>query len=253
MLETDFTADFNDAIMLQEINEVACTRSFYLLYHPDWIFQWTSLHKRGRAWHEYLEEILKPIVKNKKRGGDFSVEGDYKTTFINELMKITYFEDKVPVEALMDNLKTIILAGSEPLSIALSNVLTMLAIHPDIDQKVYQEIQSFYEPGKLDGITIKKFTYLDRVIQETLRLLTIVPGTVRDTMADTYIDGIGLIPKGTKVGLAIIKMHRDPGIWGPECHKFDPDNFLPEKVAARHPYSYVPFSGGARNCIGKYW
>lgn len=60
-----------------------------------------------------------------------------------------------------------------------------------------------------------------------------------------------MIPKGTKIGIVISKMHRDPNIWGPSCDKFDPDNFLPEKVAARHPYSYLPYSGGARNCIGE--
>lgn len=189
MLETDFIADYNDAIMLQEINEVACTRTFYILYHPDWIFRWTSLHKRAQAWHEYLENILKPIIKNKRRLGDLTNENEQKPSFINELLKITYFEEKVPTKAIMDNLKTIILAGSEPLSIALSNVLTMLAIHPEIDQKVYQEIQEFYQPGRstLDTVTLKRFTYLERVIQETLRLLTVVPGTIRDTLADTYI------------------------------------------------------------------
>lgn len=193
MLETDFTADYNDAMMVQEINEVACTRAFNLLYHPDWIFQWTSLHRRAKAWHEYLENILDPIITSKKRCGDVSVEGDYKTSsFINELLKISYIENKVPYKAMMDNLKLIILAGSEPLSIALSNVLTMLAIYPEIDNRVYQEINEFYKEGTcLDSTTVKQFTYLDRVIKETLRLLTVVPGTTRDTLADTFIRKYG--------------------------------------------------------------
>lgn len=178
MFDTEFHADDNDAIMIQEISEVACMRSLFLLYHPDWIFQWTSLHRRTKAWHEYLEDILKPIIMAKKRCGDVSVERDYKSTFIKELLKISYFEDIVPVTALMYNLKTIFLTRSEPLSIAISNVLIMLAMQPDVDGKVHQEIKELYQDSiPLDYTTNKKFTYLDRVTKETLRLITV----------DTYI------------------------------------------------------------------
>ena len=58
------------------------------------------------------------------------------------------------------------------------------------------------------------------------------------------------IPAGCCVALGIYQIHRDPMIWGPEPGKFNPDHFLPERVAERHPYAYLPFSGGPRNCIG---
>lgn len=60
----------------------------------------------------------------------------------------------------------------------------------------------------------------------------------------------GVVPAGTMADVFIYEIHRDPNYW-PEPEKFNPDRFLPEKILDRHPFSYIPFSGGPRNCIGK--
>ncbi|KAJ4434439.1 Cytochrome P450 4C1 [Periplaneta americana] len=57
-----------------------------------------------------------------------------------------------------------------------------------------------------------------------------------------------MLPAGCMINLQIYHVHRNSDHYSnPEV--FDPDNFLPERVAKRHPYAYVPFSAGPRNCI----
>jgi cytochrome P450 family 4 len=58
------------------------------------------------------------------------------------------------------------------------------------------------------------------------------------------------IPSGCTVFMHIYLLHRNSDQF-PNPEKFDPDNFLPERVAERHPYAYIPFSAGPRNCIGQ--
>lgn len=58
-----------------------------------------------------------------------------------------------------------------------------------------------------------------------------------------------IVPSGTILYIPIKLIQRNPDFW-PNPDVFDPDRFLPEKIQNRHPYSYLPFSAGSRNCIG---
>jgi hypothetical protein len=57
------------------------------------------------------------------------------------------------------------------------------------------------------------------------------------------------VPAGTHVHIDIFNLHRNPEFW-PNPEVFDPDRFLSKDVAKGHPFAYIPFSAGSRNCIG---
>ena len=144
-----------------------------------------------------------------------------------------------------------------------------------IQEKVYQEICKVVgKDGKPVTMEhINQLVYLDQCMNETFRLFPSIPWIARRTTKDVTLKGRifhpprrnseitnwrrlsppdgRFLPAGCDVILAIIGIHRSPTIYeDPKAWK--PDRFLPADVAKRHPCSYVPFSVGARNCLGRY-
>ncbi|KAK8719096.1 hypothetical protein OTU49_014243 [Cherax quadricarinatus] len=96
---------------------------------------------------------------------------------------------------------------------------------------------------------LREMKYTENCIKEALRLFPSVPFLGRDLKEEVVIDNYR-IPAGTTVMVVIYCLHRDPAQF-PNPEVFDPDRFLPENVSKRHPYAYIPFSAGPRNCIGQ--
>lgn len=66
--------------------------------------------------------------------------------------------------------------------------ILMLAMHPEFDEKLYNEISEYYKHGDdLTYDTVKQMPYLDMVCKEVLRLFPAVPGTLKEALVDTFI------------------------------------------------------------------
>lgn len=130
----------------------------------------------------------------------------------------------------------------------------MLAMHPEYQQRVYDELKTIM-PDPCTALTsehLERLDYTDRCVKETLRLFPTVPIIGRTVEKEMKLKNITLTP-GQGIILAIGELQRNPKYWGDKAAQFDPDNFLPDRIAARQPYVYMPFSDGARVCIGKYY
>lgn len=137
------------------------------------------------------------------------------------------------------------------LATATSFCLLFLAQHQNIQDKVVEEIELvFASDKKLTLHSLQSLELLDRVIKETLRLAPVGPVVFRENMEDFEIEDGLVIPKGTVLLLNVLGVHRKKSIWGVDADQFNPDRFLYESVSKRHPYSYLPFLHGKRNCIG---
>lgn len=96
---------------------------------------------------------------------------------------------------------------------------------------------------------IKSLKFLECCVKEGLRLCPSVPFIGRRLHEDMDINGKS-VPKGTILFVYIYMLHRDPDVF-PQPETFDPDRFMPENALGRHPFAFVPFSAGPRNCIGQ--
>jgi cytochrome P450 len=133
---------------------------------------------------------------------------------------------------------TLLVAGHETCSNALTWVTYLLAKHPDIYQRLRTDLQSTEPSG-----------YLQQVIDETLRLYPPSWTTDRLAQADDQVSGF-LFPQGARIILFMFGLHHNPEHW-PDPERFDPDRFAEAEKAKRHTYAYLPFGAGARMCIGR--
>lgn len=151
-------------------------------------------------------------------------------------------------EDLMSQAIIFFLAGNETTALTLSFVGYNLATNMDVQEKLIQEIDEVIGEQDATYELMNKLPYLEKVIQETLRMYPIAPRTDRICKETTTINGV-TIPKDVGVFIPICYLHYIPEIW-PDPEKFDPERFSEEAKAARDPYYYLPFGLGPRSCIG---
>ncbi|XP_059172338.1 cytochrome P450 3A24-like [Physella acuta] len=142
----------------------------------------------------------------------------------------------------------IIFAGFETTSMTLKMCLYLLAKHPDIQEKLYAEICSVVTSNSPTYEELSQLTYMEQVINETLRLFPPVL-IINRTAAETRTYGHVTIPKNAVVMILIEEIMKDPRNY-PDPERFDPDRFSPENSKHRDPMTFLPFGYGPRLCIG---
>lgn len=153
-------------------------------------------------------------------------------------------------EEIVANAWVFLLGGFETTANTLTYCCYLLAKHPHIQQRVYEEIRQHVQIGQdLEFDVLGQLTYLDQVISETLRMYPpVVLMITREVSNDTQI-GDYQLPAGINIQIPVWQIHHNPDVW-PDPYSFDPDRFLPEAKKDRHPMAWIPFGAGPRGCIG---
>ncbi|XP_067048364.1 cytochrome P450 4V2-like isoform X2 [Acropora muricata] len=168
-----------------------------------------------------------------------------------DLLLEAYGNGEISREGVQEEVDTFMFEGHDTTAAAITWALYLLARHPEIQRKADEEVDNFFahHPETLTVADLKEFRYLDCIIKEAQRLFPSVPVLGRTVTEDYNFNGY-TAPKGTTVVAAIVALHRNPEVW-PAPLQFDPDRFLPENSQGRHPFAFIPFSAGPRNCIGQ--
>lgn len=148
-----------------------------------------------------------------------------------------------------DEAMTLFLAGHETTANALTWTWYLLSQNPSAEAKFHAEIDRVLQ-GRMPTVEdLPDLKYVEMVFTESMRLYPPAWGIGRRPVEE-YRIGEYTIPPGSVIMMSPFVVHRDPR-WYPEPEKFDPDRWLPENAASRPKFSYFPFGGGARVCIGE--
>jgi cytochrome P450 len=150
---------------------------------------------------------------------------------------------------LRDQVMTFIVAGQETTAVALTWTFYLLARHPQAAARLESELAEVLGGRVPQASDLPRLAYTRRAIEESLRIFPPVWGVVRDARVADEIGGYH-IPARSMVVLSPYITHRHPAFW-PEPERFDPDRFLPERVAERPKFAWFPFLGGPHQCIGQ--
>lgn len=147
---------------------------------------------------------------------------------------------------LLDEMKTLFLAGHETTANALTWTWYLLSQHPDVEAKLVEELDRVL--GGRTPTASDSLPYTEMVVRESMRLYPPAPGFTREPIEDVVLGGYK-VRKGSLLVANTYAMHRDAKLFQ-DPDRFDPERFAPgwEERTSRH--AYLPFGGGPRMCIG---
>ncbi|KAH8332387.1 hypothetical protein KR074_002547 [Drosophila pseudoananassae] len=201
---------------------------------------------------EKIDTFLEKVIGSKLNSNPEKCSDSSNDTVINLLIDL-YRNGKIDYIDLKGECSGLLLASYETTAYTLTHSLILLAMFPEYQDLVYEELKRVFPSSGPIDVTyedLQKLEYMDQVFNEILRLVPTVPAVPRELKGDIRLSNGTLIPKGVIVLIDIFNLHRNKDLWGPDADIFNPNNFLPDNMRDRHPSAFMPFAKGRRNCIG---
>lgn len=241
---------------------------FNPLYWFPPIFYFSSLRRKLKRNLEFIHQFDEKIIQIRKENLLMELQnGEDKNNYeINEkelglkkrkcfldLLLEYHIKDSSFTESdIREEVDLFMTAGNETITLSISWTLYFLGRHQDIQEKVFQEINDIFGDNinrPINTEELRKMKYLECVIKESIRLCPPIPYVIRKCSTKMRI-GEYVIPANSSLMVFIYAIHHNPRVYE-NSEIFNPDRFLPENSKTRHPFAFIPFSAGLRNCIGQ--
>jgi cytochrome P450 len=228
--------------LLIAVAEASSDRMSAVLQLPPWIP--TRRNLRERRALARLDAIISELISARRAS---AAQGD---DLLSVLLAAVDAETGTGMtdRQLRDEVMTLFLAGQDTTAHALSWAWYLVARHPDVESELLEELQRTLAGRAPRAADLPQLLYTDMIIREAMRLFPPAPMFARQPVEDVTV-GEWQIPKGSLIVVSVYALHRDPRFF-PEPEQFTPDRFAPGWDERISRYSYLPFGGGPRVCIG---
>ncbi|KAI8440650.1 hypothetical protein MSG28_001859 [Choristoneura fumiferana] len=239
--DTEAGKTYKEAIY--KIGSIVTYRFTRIYLFMDSIFNLTQMGSAQKKVLEIIRKFTTKVIRERKellRNTDLTNIGEHNDANEDIFMK------KSKKVAMLDLL----------ISAEKEGLIDQAGIQEEVDtfmfeDKAAKEINELIgDPNRpIEMEDLRNMRYLECCIKESLRMYPPVPFIGRSLTEDVTLSNYH-VPAGVQCHISIYDLHHREDLF-PNPSVFDPDRFLPENCIGRHPYSYIPFSAGPRNCIGQ--
>lgn len=233
-------------------------RAFHPLKRSNFLYRFAPDYPRYCKTLKILQEFTNEVITKRREtrrlekiDGEEDEFSRKKLAFLDTLLSSTVDGKSLTQQEIYEEVSTFMFAGHDTTTSGIAFAVYLLAMHPEIQRKVYAEQQQLLGDNFNDEATFQQVAdmqYLDMVIKESLRLYPSVPFVGRRADKDYDINGF-VVPVDTTINLFLISLGYNEKYF-PDPYRVNPDRWRASK-RSQNPFEYIPFSAGPRNCIGQ--
>eukprot|EP00257_Ricinus_communis_P002482 XP_002513695.2 cytochrome P450 714C2 [Ricinus communis] len=198
-----------------------------------------------------IDDLLLSIITDRKRSNGGHIQKDLLGLLLAENHEDGKLGKTLSARELVDECKTFFFGGHETTALALTWTLLLLAVHPEWQVQLREEITEVTKDKELDFSVLAGLKKMGWVMNEVLRLYSPAPNVQRQAREDIKVNNL-TIPEGTNMWIDVVGLHHDPNLWGEDVMEFKPERFKDDLYGGcKHKMGFLPFGFGGRMCIGR--